>query len=124
MRFTETVQNTSGSLSSSYTKHTISFPSGTAQAYIDSIDLSWASESAGIATISWYATYDSTGDLIAMPVKASTPVAGQTANTGGVSETVERIISLTSDALHFWIKTDSPTATVALLRVTYQRAFE
>ena len=110
---------TSGSLTSSYTKHTIPLTKG-GRTYkrikLNGLDMSYTTGTS-VATIDWYATYDSTGDKVALRNKQSTVVVGQTSNTGGVQETIETDI-LTDGNLYVWIKTDSPTATIAQLRAT------
>ncbi len=113
------------SITSSYAKEQVAFVKGsrTLQRFrLDALDLWWTSESGSPTEISWYLTYDSTGDEIALPAKTSTIVAGQTAGTGGVSETVEKWFVLDSDAtLYVWAKFNdgtTPSATGAELRAT------
>jgi len=113
---------TSGSLTSSYTKHTITLTgaaAGRSALFLLGLDLSYTSGTS-VATIDWYVTYDSTGDKIAVRNKQSTVVAGQTSNTGGVQETLETMLKGLDGNLYVWIKTDSPTATISQLRATYE----
>jgi len=113
-------ENTTGSLTSSYTKHTIALTGKAAQTkkvFLQSLDLSWDNESAGVATIDWYLTHDSTGDVVSVRNKQSTVVDGQTADAAGVAETLEVWLK-TDGNLYVWIKTDSPTADVVQLRAT------
>jgi len=117
-------------LDGSYDNFVVSFVSGDRihrKIILDSVDMSWTTELGSPTQVSWYWTYDTTGDEIALPVKTSTIVAGQTAATGGVSETIDRVVYVdnTAGSLTLWIKFadgSTPTGVVSKLRVYYRLA--
>lgn len=71
-------------------------------------------------TVTWYISEDSAGDLPITPA-VTTTIVGQTANTGGVAESigVPWVVNETAGKLYIWAKLDAGTANVTKAKISF-----
>lgn len=74
----------------------------------------------GAASVDWYVSEDAAGDMPITPVKTTT-IVGQTANLGGVAESLDIpwVVNEVTGKLYIWAKLDAGTATIERAKLSF-----